>query len=85
MTTLYASINFVLRHRQTASAFYEARIGSKLSQADVGALLGRSATWVARLEHAEAEAWHTLSMADYVAICNLLDLNPASFFELEIP
>jgi len=85
MPPTYTSINFALKFREVAAVIAVARMDSKLSQVDAAALIGRSASWWRRLEIAEADAWNTLTMADYCSICNLLDLNPASFFELEIP
>jgi transcriptional regulator with XRE-family HTH domain len=52
----------------------------KLSQSQVAGMIGRSDSFVSQVERGEAE--QTLQMRDFMALCNLFDLNPTSFYVL---
>lgn len=81
MTTVTRSIPFVFEAQSFGALVRQRRDMAGLSQVDFGSLIGRSGTYISRIE-----LWKVmpegLTLTDYLNICNLLDLNPSAFFNL---
>ena len=80
MATYYRSIPFEFETAAFGSLVRSRRENAGLSQREVSDLLERSESWLSQLERGVLV--HGLYMRDYVALCNLLDLNPSAFFSL---
>lgn len=80
MTTSYRSIPFGFEGKEFGALMRSRRENAGLSQHEIAEFFGRSDSWVSQVERGDLK--HGLYMRDYLAICNVLDLNPCAFFAL---
>lgn len=74
------SIPMVFRANQFGTDVLAARVEMEASQAVVAYHIGVSSSWVSAVETGIEP---NMKMQNFLAICNLFDLNPTSYFELE--
>lgn len=74
------SIPMIFRATQFGTDVMAARAEMEVSQAVVAHHIGISASWVSDVENGNEV---NMKMQNFLAMCNLFDLNPQDYFELE--
>jgi len=81
MTKKIRSVPMVFRAVHFANECMAHRIELKLSLTDVQELTGLSDTTI---KNAENAVFPNMHMGNFIAICNVYDLDPREFFELKV-
>lgn len=80
MPVHYVVIPFVFRWDRWVKDVEGAIKATKFTRRDAGVYIGRSTGYVSYLLTGQGQ--ETLSLKDFMGLCNMFDLNPSDYFEL---
>lgn len=80
MSVHFVVIPFEFNTKQFQRDLDEQRKRAHLTHKDLGAFVGRSSSWAYTLIH--GNGIETVTLGDFVKLCNLFDLSPITYFQL---
>lgn len=82
MVKIERNYNWLFCKREFGNDVRAKRIAADLTQEQLGEMVNRTASWVYTVETAKLRGIHVV---EFVALCNLFDLDPRKYYELETP